>query len=52
MLEKEIQIEMAELQTFCGEYEKANGAKTPLENREPKTGFNGPSYIQKNRWGS
>ena len=52
MLEKEIQIEMAELQNFCGEYEKANGAKTPLENREPKTALNGPSYIQKNRWGS
>ena len=52
MLEKEIQIEMAELQDFCGDYEKANGAKTPLENREPKTALNGPTYIQKNRWGS
>lgn len=52
MLEKEIQIEMAELQNFCGDYEKANGAKTPLENSEPKTALNGPSYIPKNRWGS
>ena len=52
MLEKEIQIEMAELQTFCGEYEKANGAKTPIENSEPKTALTGPSCIQKNRWGS
>ncbi len=35
MLESEIQIEMAELENFCGDFGKSNGTKTPVDNSLP-----------------